>query len=420
LTNVCNKGGEDRLGVDNVDDVAAADRKQDSSGGNHHNNDSKDGNDGVKTDKGKKEEVVVVAVTSPNEEGKAVRTSYGSGDGDKNEEFDGDSSDHYDDDDDSEEDVESNEEEEKAGIAFGAGKEAKSRAGANVIAKKQLQIIDRPTRQFRVLLSSISRKFRRFIQLLHKKWNKIKSSFWTKDLKSQRRLHSRANSGIWYQCLKGEPNQKKAEEIFFRLQQDFAPIIQRRGYKVEMVGEFNDDRDACVEAMPDHPSIAKVVARSREEEDTEVHGYNFQRIALVHETKVNRKTIVKIDPSLSSPCIIGLRLRIPPAADNVMFQFYSYSEICHTMCHELAHCVYNDHSKAFYKLMWELEEELKQEQKRQQMSLRRHGKTGPSMNNNQTRRRFTRRKKGRRLGEYSHNNEQKGPFFRGYPFGAFD
>ena len=181
--------------------------------------------------------------------------------------------------------------------------------------------------------------------------------------------------------LKGESNSIKARKILERIEQEFVPIIQRRGYKVQMVAEFTDERDIGLETLRKTKKDFQIDL----DEDESLLGYNG---VLQISTNINGVEIIQ-----SAPCVIGLRLRNLDGYANEKFQFYSYSEICKVMCHELAHCVHQNHGKAFFKLMSDLEREHAKVVKVIRCKERQHR----GRMNKQTKTYV--RRKGRRLGD---------------------
>jgi len=76
-------------------------------------------------------------------------------------------------------------------------------------------------------LSTILSSIRSAFQLLLKK---------LKSFRKRLRFFFSSRRGIQWQSLKGLPEDTKAQLIFDQLEREFTPIIQRRGYNVQMIG----------------------------------------------------------------------------------------------------------------------------------------------------------------------------------------
>jgi hypothetical protein len=90
-----------------------------------------------------------------------------------------------------------------------------------------------------------------------------------------------------------------------------------------------------------------------------VMGYN--RIIMPNENNMNHRRKMKFGFDNSNTnqytSSIHIRLRLPNPNYNHETQFLSYELICEHVCHELAHCVYHDHSPEFYTLMSDIQKQ---------------------------------------------------------------
>ena len=62
----------------------------------------------------------------------------------------------------------------------------------------------------------------------------------------------------------------KAQQILERLQKKSAPIFQRKGYKISMVGEFTDVLDACAETT-DMIAADNSMSKDKHNDGVELH-----------------------------------------------------------------------------------------------------------------------------------------------------
>ena len=123
-----------------------------------------------------------------------------------------------------------------------------------------------------------------------------------------------------------------------RIHDEFGPIIRRRGYRIASISELC----CCGDGLDDHRAANNGGRRRRRNRmGNNVLGYN-------QTTTVRSRGQTK--PTLHS---IHLRLR---RAQN-HHQMFPWEDVAGTMAHELAHCVHQNHSKAFYQLMEEILEE---------------------------------------------------------------
>ena len=138
------------------------------------------------------------------------------------------------------------------------------------------------------------------------------------------------------------PNSEHTSFLLKRLAKEFAPIIQRRNYSVLWVSEMcccSDGVKVGQQQGDEHQSVKRIKVQTASGSEDLCGGYNRTwRLG-----KDQNQTMHSIH--------IRLRDRINH------YKFKNYHQISTTMAHELAHCVHQNHSPAFYKLM----EEIKQE-----------------------------------------------------------
>lgn len=139
------------------------------------------------------------------------------------------------------------------------------------------------------------------------------------------------------------PHMEVASYMLERIANEFLPIIERRGYRVQSVSEYYPDvrlgrdsdgleyqlggQDRCVQPGE--------IINGHDISDT--RGYN---------SRLN---------SMNRVDTIHLRLR---HKDNEEC-FFSYDEVAQTMAHELAHCVHRHHGDSFFVLMKDILEEYR-------------------------------------------------------------
>lgn len=115
-----------------------------------------------------------------------------------------------------------------------------------------------------------------------------------------------------------------------RLQEEFSPIIRRRGYDIRSISEIC----CCGDGL----DFVKGRRRKLGKQSSNVWGYN--RTKFMGRSKTHHT--------------IHLRLRNPNRHEH---QLLSWEDVAGTMAHELSHCVHQNHSPAFYKLMEEILDE---------------------------------------------------------------
>jgi len=127
--------------------------------------------------------------------------------------------------------------------------------------------------------------------------------------------------------------------VMQRLAREFLPIIKRRGYLVFSVSELcccSDGTKAALGQVRNKKRIKAVLAGGVTED--QCGGYN--------------STIQFRDDKTMHLIYVRLRDRVNH------YKFRSYEkDIVTTMAHELAHCVHQNHSPAFYQLMNEIKKE---------------------------------------------------------------
>jgi hypothetical protein len=129
----------------------------------------------------------------------------------------------------------------------------------------------------------------------------------------------------------------EARAILDRIKAEFQPIIQRRGYNISSVTEMCCCDDG-LDHLPTHPRKG----RKTKTMPDNVLGYNLSPVYR----------------NASSTHRIHLRLRHAPSAGSWEHHIlFPYEDVAGTMCHELAHCVHNNHDASFYKLMDEIMQE---------------------------------------------------------------
>ena len=146
------------------------------------------------------------------------------------------------------------------------------------------------------------------------------------------------------------PNADQTASTVRRLAQEFIPIIRQRQYNVTSVSEFC----CCGDGMDYHFGGQSLSVRPGERisghESERVMGYN--RVILPNGKYRNGggKQYFHMD-TVRYTSSIHLRLRSP--YDHT--QLIPYELVCENFCHELAHCVYLDHSAEFYALMRDIQ-----------------------------------------------------------------
>ena len=134
------------------------------------------------------------------------------------------------------------------------------------------------------------------------------------------------------------PNADHSAFLLKRLAREFKPIIQKRKYNVLMVAELCCCSDGGRAARGEQRNTKRIKVQTTSGSEDQCGGYN--RTHRIHPGTVHS---------------IFLRLR-----DRTNhYKFYPYHQVVKTMCHELAHCVHQNHSPAFWKLMKELQQEHK-------------------------------------------------------------
>ena len=134
-----------------------------------------------------------------------------------------------------------------------------------------------------------------------------------------------------------------------RLAHEFVHIIRQRQYNVTSVSEFCCCGDGMDYQMGGKSLSVRPGERISGHESERVMGYN--RVILPNGNSRNDgKQYFHIDTERYTSSI-HLRLRSPH--DHT--QLIPYEYVCENFCHELAHCVYHDHSEEFYALMREIQ-----------------------------------------------------------------
>jgi hypothetical protein len=149
------------------------------------------------------------------------------------------------------------------------------------------------------------------------------------------------------------PNADQTAATLRRLAQEFVPIIRQRQYNVVSVSEFCCCGDGMDYQFGGQSLSVRPGERIAGHESERVMGYN--RVVLPNGKQRNgRKQYFHIDTERYTSSI-HLRLRSP--YDHT--QLISYEQVCENFCHELAHCVYHDHSIEFYALMRDIQKQHK-------------------------------------------------------------
>lgn len=145
------------------------------------------------------------------------------------------------------------------------------------------------------------------------------------------------------------PNADQTASTLRRLAQEFIPIIRQRQYNVTSVSEFCCCGDGMDYQFGGQSLSVRPGERISGHESERVMGYN--RVLLPNGKYRNSgKQYFHIDPERYTSSI-HLRLRSP--YDHT--QLIPYELVCENFCHELAHCVYHDHSAEFYALMRDIQ-----------------------------------------------------------------
>jgi WLM domain len=148
------------------------------------------------------------------------------------------------------------------------------------------------------------------------------------------------------------PNAQQTAATLRRLAHEFIPILRQRQYNVTSVSEFCCCGDGMDYQLGGQSLSVRPGERIAGHESERVMGYN--RVVLLHDgtNQYCGKRPFGIDTARYTSSI-HLRLRSP--SDHS--QFVSYEQVCEHFCHELAHCVYHDHSTAFYALMRDIQKQ---------------------------------------------------------------
>jgi len=125
------------------------------------------------------------------------------------------------------------------------------------------------------------------------------------------------------------PQSDVASNLLKKLEKEFLPIVQRRGYLITSLSELC----CCVDSQH-YRNSTKTNAKSNKKISNNILGYN---------------QTVFTNPKTHS---IHIRLRYPNS-----HTFYEYYELVGTMCHELAHCEHMKHDDMFYKLMDDIQDQ---------------------------------------------------------------
>ena len=145
------------------------------------------------------------------------------------------------------------------------------------------------------------------------------------------------------------PNADQTASLLRRLAQEFVPIIRQRQYNVKSVSEFCCCGDGMDYQFGGQSLSVRPGERIGGHESERVMGYN--RVILPNgKNRSGGKQYFHIDTERYTSSI-HLRLRSP--YDHT--QLISYELACENFCHELAHCVHQDHSAEFYDLMREIQ-----------------------------------------------------------------
>jgi WLM domain len=145
------------------------------------------------------------------------------------------------------------------------------------------------------------------------------------------------------------PNADQTAATLRRLAHEFVPIIRQRQYNVISVSEFCCCGDGMDYQFGGRSLSVRPGERISGHESERVMGYN--RVILPNGKNRNGgKQYFHIDTERYTSSI-HLRLRSP--YDHT--QLIPYEQVCENFCHELAHCVYHDHSPEFYALMRDIQ-----------------------------------------------------------------
>jgi hypothetical protein len=145
------------------------------------------------------------------------------------------------------------------------------------------------------------------------------------------------------------PNAHHTASTLRRLAYEFIPIIRQRQYNITSVSEFCCCGDGMDYQLGGQSLSVRPGERISGHESERVMGYN--RCILPNGTvRSHTYNGINTDNYVSS---IHLRLRSPYNHN----QLISYEQVCEHFCHELAHCIYHDHSKEFYTLMKEIQQQ---------------------------------------------------------------
>jgi hypothetical protein len=135
------------------------------------------------------------------------------------------------------------------------------------------------------------------------------------------------------------PQVPKVAEMMKKLAKEFLPIIRQRGYNIRTISEMCCCADAADYELGG--TKRKMHTGDKMEDGSgqdECLGYN----RTVSSARGGRKEHT-----------IHVRFRQQPDHNRLL----SYSEVVHTLCHEIAHCGQQNHSPAF----WKLNDEIVQE-----------------------------------------------------------
>jgi hypothetical protein len=134
-----------------------------------------------------------------------------------------------------------------------------------------------------------------------------------------------------------------------RLAHEFVPIIRQRQYNVVSVSEFCCCGDGMDYQFGGQSLSVRPGERISGHESERVMGYN--RVILPNGKHRNGPKQYFHNDTERYTSSIHLRLRSP--YDHT--QLISYQQVCEYFCHELAHCVYHDHSAEFYTIINEIQ-----------------------------------------------------------------
>ena len=158
---------------------------------------------------------------------------------------------------------------------------------------------------------------------------------------------------IMFRNLFQMPNADQTASTLRRLAQEFIPIIRQRQYNVTSVSEFCCCGDGMDYQFGGQSLSVRPGERISGHESERVMGYN--RVILPNgKSRHGGKQYFHIDTERYTSSI-HLRLRSPYDHS----QLIPYEQVCEHFCHELAHCVYHDHSTEFYALMRDIQIQYK-------------------------------------------------------------